>query len=99
MIHMDLLMHAVTDFGGVPKYEDSQGNYFSTNCINYTTKLKEMLDHNIRAENMAINNYREAIKRVKNESLKNLFSRIIEDEEQHIKAFQQIRDNVRFLSI
>lgn len=99
MIHLDLLMHAVTDFGGVPKYEDSQGNYFNTNCINYTTKLKEMLDNNIRAENMAINSYREAIKRVKNESLKNLFSRIIEDEEQHIKVFQYIRDSVRFLSI
>ncbi len=99
MIHLDLLMHAVTDFGGVPKYEDGQGNYFNTNCINYTTKLKEMLDNNIRAENMAINSYREAIKRVKNESLKNLFSRIIEDEEQHIKVFQYIRDSVRFLSI
>ncbi len=99
MMHLDMLMHAITSFGGVPKYEDTQGNAYNTNCINYSMKLKDMLDLNIKAENIAIANYKEAINHVNNESLKKLFARIILDEECHIKVFKYIKDNVQFLSI
>ena len=99
MIHMDMLMHAVTLFGGVPKYEDSQGNFYNTANVNYSLKLREMLDNNIRAETMAIENYQMAIGKVKNESLKDLFARIIEDEQRHLEIFKKIRDNVEFMSV
>lgn len=99
MTHLDMLMHAITDFGGIPKYEDSNGYQFNTNYINYNTKLKDMLNNNIVAEQKAIDKYREGIRRVRNESLKNLFARIIEDEEQHIKVFKYLLDSVEFLSI
>ncbi|MBR4998802.1 MAG: hypothetical protein IKY10_02870 [Clostridia bacterium] len=99
MMHLDMLMHAISDFGGVPRYEDSQGNFFNTATLNYTLKLKEILDNNIKAETMAIENYKMAILRVNNESLKSLFERIIEDEMRHIEIFKRIRDNVQFLSI
>lgn len=99
MMHLDMLMHAISDFGGVPKYEDSQGNYYNTGHINYSVKLRDMLDNNIRAENIAIENYQMAINRVKNQSLKDLFSRIIEDEKRHVEVFKVIRDNVEFMSI
>ena len=99
MMHLDMLMHTITMFGGVPKYEDSQGNFFNTANLNYTMKLKDMLNNNIRSESLAIDNYTMAIKRVKNESLKKLFERIIEDEQRHIEIFKMIRDNVSFLSI
>lgn len=99
MLHLDMLMHAITDFGGTPEYNDSQRNAFNTNLVNYSLKLNEMLDNNIQAESMAVENYRQAIERVENQSLKDLFARIIEDEEQHIKVFKKIRDSVRFLSI
>lgn len=99
MMHLDMLMHAIVDFGGVPKYEDSQGNTFCTNCVNYSMKLREMLDANIKGEMAAIKAYEEAIKYVNNESLKALFARIIKDEECHLKTFKYIRDNVKFLSL
>ncbi len=99
MTHLDMLMHAITEFGGIPKYEDSLGNQFNTNYINYNTKLKDMLDNNIVAEQRAIDQYKDGIKRVKNESLKDLFARIIEDEQQHIKVFKYLKDSVQFLSI
>lgn len=99
MIHLDLLMHAEMLFGGDAKYDDAQGNIFNTNFINYTPKLKDMLEYNILAEQKSIDAYKEAISRVKNESLKQLFNRIIEDEKKHIFAFEQIRNNVEFLSI
>ena len=99
MTHLDMLMHAITEFGGIPKYEDGAGNIFTSNYINYNTKLKDMLDNNIIAEQRAIEQYRESILRVKNQSLKELFSRIIEDEEQHIKVFKYLKDSVEFLSL
>lgn len=99
MLHLDMLMHAITLFGGVPKYEDSQGNFFNTANLNYSMKLKDMLDNNIKAENMAIENCRMAISRVSNRSLKDLFERIIEDETRHLEIFKQIKDRVQFMSV
>ena len=99
MMHLDMLMHAISDFGGVPRYEDANGNFFNSANLNYTMKLKEMLDNNIRAESVAIENYEMAINKVKNQSLKDLFARIIEDEKRHLEIFKSIRDNVRFMSI
>ena len=99
MIHLDVLMHAITSFGGVPKYEDSQGNFFNTANLNYSTKLRDMLDNNIRSESVAIENYQMAINRVSNQSLKDLFARIIEDEKKHLEIFKHLRDNVEFMSI
>lgn len=99
MMHLDMLMHAITEFGGIPEYNDSQRNAFNSGFVNYTTRLSEMLDNNIQGESLAIENYKQAIMRVENQSLKDLFARIIEDEEQHIKVFKKIRDSVRFLSI
>ena len=99
MMHLDMLMHAITEFGGTPEYNDSQRNAFNSGFVNYTTKLSEMLDNNIQGESLAIENYKQAIMRVENQSLKDLFARIIEDEEQHIRVFKKIRDSVRFLSI
>ena len=99
MMHLDMLMHSITEFGGTPEYNDSQRNFFNANMVNYTTKLSEMLDNNIQGESLAIENYKQAILRVENQSLKDLFARIIEDEVQHIKVFKKIRDSVRFLSV
>lgn len=99
MIHLDMLMHAITSFGGTPDYVDSQRNFFNSGMVNYATKLKEMLDNNIQGETLAIENYRQAIQKVNNKSLKDLFARIIEDEQRHVEIFKTIRDNVKFLSI
>ena len=99
MLHQDMLMHAISLFGGNPKYEDMQGNFFNTANLNYTIKLREMLENNIRAETVAIDNYNMAINKVKNQSLKNLFKRIIEDEQRHLEIFKRIRDSVQFMSV
>ena len=99
MRHLGLIMHAITKFGGVPRYESANGSPFSTGAINYSTKLKDMLELDIRDEQLAIDSYNQAIRIVKNESLKALLARIILDEQLHIEALKQIRDNIQFLSI
>ena len=98
MAHLGLLMHAICAFGGVPKYETSNGVPFNTNWVNYNAKLKDMLEQNIKGEQEAIENYNQAIKMVKNQSLKDLFARIILDEQKHVEALKQVRATVQFLS-
>lgn len=99
MSHLDMLMHAISAFGGTPKYEDANGNAFGTRTLNYSQKLSEMLNSNIQSEEHAIKEYTEAINIVSNESLKKLFERIILDEQCHLKIFNTIKNNVEFLSI
>lgn len=99
MTHLELLSHAIVSFGGDPKYENGNNQYFSTNQINYSNKLKDALDANIHGEERAIKNYTNAISQTENESLKQLFYRIIEDEKLHLKIFNYLKDTVRFLSV
>lgn len=99
MMHQDMLMHAITKFGGVPRYEDASGTCYTTRSVNYTHKLSEMLTNNIAAEELAIKMYTDAIARVDNQSLKDLFARIISDEKRHVEIFKAIKDSVQFLSV
>lgn len=98
MMHLEQLSNAIVMFGGNPRYESAQGQFFSTSNINYTNRLREMLDRNIELEQNGIEAYRHSIEMVENKSLKELFERIIKDEKLHIKIFKQIKDNVRFMS-
>ena len=99
MMHLDMLMHAITDFGGNPKYEDGQNAPFNVSGINYSIRLKEMLENNINEEEFAIRAYTQAIQKVNNPSLKKLLERILEDEERHLEIFKNLNNNVKFLSV
>lgn len=99
MHHLDMLMHAIVEFGGDPTYTDSRGNYFSTQSVYYSRNLKQILDTNIDGEYAAIEAYKRASEMVDNASLKELFARIILDEECHIKIFKYIRESIEFLSL
>lgn len=99
MMHMEQLSHAIVDFGGDPKYDNSQGQFFNTGVVNYTQKLREALEQNIRLEEGAIRNYNNAINMVENQSLKNLFRRIIEDEKLHMQVFTHLMNTVKFMSL
>ena len=99
MIHLNLLMNAIVSFGGVPRYEDGLGNQFNTTNINYSFKLKDMLQNNIKDEQIGVSDYSRAAERVKNESLKSLLNRIKMDEELHLQIFKNILNNVTFMSV
>lgn len=98
MLHLSLLSHAIVDFGGEPRYENSAGQFFNTNTVNYSTKLRDILDKNIIGEERAIESYSQAIENVDNYSLKELLRRIMEDEKLHIKILNNLRDRVKFMS-
>lgn len=99
MKHTELLMDAILSFGGDPRFDNSFGQYFTASYINYSQKLKDMLQANIRAESSAIEDYTRAIKNVQNQSLKDLFNRIILDEQIHLEIFEKLLNSVKFLTI
>ncbi len=99
MNHIGLLMHAVVDFGGNPKYEDANGVPFNSNCVKYLTKLKDMLDYNITMLKESIENYHQAINYVNNQSLKNLLTRLVEDKHKQLEALTYIKNTVKFMSV
>lgn len=99
MKHQELLMEAIIKFGGIPKYDDNMNNNFNTSSVNYSLKLNEMLDCDIKSENFAIEQYDLASSKVTNESLKNLLLRIKEDEILHLKGLVDIKNNVTFFSL
>ena len=98
MEHAELLMSAIISFGGDPRYDNSRGQPFTTSYLNYSTKLKEMLELNIADEQQAIKNYLQAQQSVNNQSLKKLLGRIAEDEKLHLEAFKNLKNMVKFLS-
>lgn len=99
MNHAGLLMHAIVNFGGDPKYEDGNGNTFNANCVRYIDKLKDMLDYNIMMLENCIKNYHQAIELVDNQSLKSLLTRIVEDKHKQLEALNYIKKTVKFLSV
>ena len=99
MEHIGLLMHAITDFGGKPTYENSNGVPFNANCVRYLDKLKEMLSLNISETETSIDNYHRAIEMVNNESLKQLLGHIVKNKHLRLDALKQIISTVKFLSV
>ncbi len=99
VMHLNMLMHAITQFGGQPRLEDSARNPYSAAALNTSPKLKDMLDFDLQQKQYMIRELTTAQQRVKNASLADLLTRIIEDERLHQTALNQIKDNVEFLSI
>lgn len=85
---MELLGNAIISFGGNPRFTNGQGTPWSSRFINYTQNQQSFLQNNIRAEEIAIASYENAIGQVANESLKQLFREIIEDKRRHIQIFR-----------
>lgn len=98
MQHTQKLMDAILAFGGNPQFNNSYGQYFSAGYVNYSQKLKDMLEANIKGERDAIEDYSKAIQNAQNASLKELFNRIILDEQIHLEIFEKLLNSVKFLS-
>lgn len=92
MHHLYLLGEVICLLGVKPVY----GSFSKDNCykawnsmnVNYTINLKEILDINIKREQEAIKSYRCHCSIIKDKYIKELLSRIIEDEEIHLNIFR-----------
>ena len=96
MKHLELLGKAIHLLGLPPKYvsytSDNIKRYWTSSFINYTTSLKNMLKQDIKSESMAIENYRKHKETINDAYIKQLLTRIIEDEQVHLSIFQRLLD-------
>lgn len=88
MKHHELLGKAIFKLGGLPVIA-GRNAYFSGTWPDYRTKPEDFLAANVKAEESAIAYYEAVKNAVKTDELKQLLSRIIEDEVLHVKLFSE----------
>ncbi len=91
MRHIKILGEIIKKLGGNPIYVNSQKKQWTSENVKYSFEnLNEMLRYNIKSEEKAIEGYKRAIRYTKNIYLKNIFERIILDEQKHIEVFMKL---------
>lgn len=95
MRHIDILGEIIKKLGENPIYVNSEKKPWTSENVTYHFhSIDEMLEYNIKAEDAAIIGYKNAIKYTKNIYLKNIFERIILDEEKHKEIFTKLQTKI-----
>lgn len=95
MHHYELLGEAIAKMGGDP-IVGGVGGWWRGDYVYYSRSLREMLDRDIRDEEMAIRDYRRIAQLASQNTIKELVERIIADEELHILILSEVRRNLTF---
>lgn len=91
MHHLDILGETVLSLGAAPvysRYPASSFNFYSTKYVAYSCSLKNMLEDDILGERRAVAAYKKMLCCLKNEQVKAIISRILEDELLHIEKLE-----------
>ena len=91
MLHLHLLGEALSRLGSPPVYSFSPPahyNFYSTKFVAYSRSLRNMLEDDIMGEKYAIYGYERMLPRLKNDTLRSLICRILEDEHLHVEALK-----------
>ncbi|MGN0803762.1 MAG: ferritin-like domain-containing protein [Candidatus Coproplasma sp.] len=92
MHHLDLLAEALIRMGASPVYTfqpPAQFNFYSTKFVAYSRSLRNMIEDDIMGEKYAIYSYERMLPRLKNDIIKRLICRILEDEKVHLEALKE----------
>lgn len=93
MFHLKLLGKTVLALGAPPMYAQfpqTGFNFYSAKYVSYGCALKEMLENDIVGERRAICGYEKMLKRLTNQQVKALISRILKDEYLHLETLEKI---------
>ncbi len=91
MMHLHMLGEALARLGSPPVYSFSppaQFNFYSTKFVAYSRSLRNMIEDDIMGEKYAIYGYERMLPRLKNDTLRTLICRILEDEHLHVEALK-----------
>ena len=91
MIHLNLLGEALIRLGAPPVYSycpPAHYNFYSTKFVAYSRSLRNMIEDDVMGEKYAIYNYERMLPRLKNDTLRTLICRILEDENLHVEALK-----------
>lgn len=93
MEHFELLGKTILALGAAPvysQYPPSQFNFYSTKYIAYSCSLKNMLEDDILGERQAIAGYKKMHNCLKNEQVKAIIARILQDELLHLETLEKL---------
>lgn len=95
MKHLELLAETIKLLGIKPMYIDNAcppGKPWTSEYINYSTELKEMITEDIEEEKVAIANYNNHLTLIKDKYICELLKRIVLDEELHVLLLSELYD-------
>ena len=101
MRHYELLAKILVKCGIDPKncvYIDSNPNlcdYWKASSVSYEKSLVKIFENNIVLEERAIQDYMEIITKTDNENLKQILSRIVQDEKTHKAYFASVLEELK----
>ncbi len=100
MKHLEMLGKTIKLLGKEPIYktcEASRGDcvMWTASNIDYSTRLKEMLEVDIAAESKAIKIYESHKRLIKDKYIKNMLDRIILDEKRHLEIFKSLYEGLK----
>ncbi len=100
MKHLEMLGKTIKLLGREPIYktcEASRGDcvMWSASNIDYSTRLKEMLEVDIKEESKAIKIYESHKRLIKDKYIKNMLDRIILDEKRHLEIFKSLYEGLK----
>ena len=91
MHHLKILGELLVELGFIPYYMGSRNNKWCSDRVKYKFScMEEMMKYNIQTEKMAIKEYERLIENTEDKCIKDILSRIIKDEENHIRIFKAI---------
>ncbi len=89
MHHLKILGELLVELGFIPYYMGSRNNKWCSDRVKYKfSSVEEMMKYNIQTEKMAIKEYERLIENTEDKCIKDILSRIIKDEENHIRIFK-----------
>ena len=91
MRHLDILGETILALGAAPiysRYPASSFNFYSSKYVSYSCSLKNMLEDDILGERRAVTAYKKMLCCLKNEQVKAIISRILEDEILHVEKLE-----------
>jgi bacterioferritin len=97
MLHLDLLGDMIIALGAQPIYSANPPayfNFYSTKFVAYGCSLVNMIEDDILAERHAISSYTQMLPRLKEEKVKAVIARILEDEKLHLVTFCDILKDI-----
>lgn len=86
MHHLDMLGKLIILLGGEPKLQSGY-RIWNGNMVNYTVSPVNMLKSSIMLEVAAIETYEKQINYIKDKYIVDILKRIVEDEQIHLKIF------------
>lgn len=93
MHHLEVLATMIAKLGAPPVFTACPPypvGYYSAACVNYTKSPRQMICADICAEENAISCYETILCRIKNAPVAAVISRILEDEKEHLKKFNEL---------